>query len=128
MNLLRWILLLPSAYIAWVVALLVGFVYVRFLDWICPPELVVSGACTASWHRAAIDAGIVASAGFAAGLVMLTVILIAPSNRRLVAAFAFGIGSTVAIYMAYASDSWAAGAAVLSVALVALIVSLRTFS
>ena len=128
MRLLRWLLLLPSTYIAWWVALLVGIVYVSFLDWLCPPELVVSGSCTASWHRLALDAGVVAGAGLAAGLVMLTAILVAPSHRRLVATIAFGLGSISAMYIAHESDSWVAGAAALAVGLVALVVSLRTTS
>ena len=107
---------------------MVGVAYVGFLDWLCPPELMVSGLCTATWHGPAFDVGIVAGAGLAAALVMLTVIVIAPSHRRSVAAMAFGVGSIVAMYMAYEADALAAGAAALSVALVALIVSLRTLS
>jgi hypothetical protein len=121
-------MLLPSAYAVWWIVLIVGVLYVSFLDWLCPPELIFSGVCTASWYEHAFDAGVIVGAGLAAGLFMLTTILIAPSYRRLVAAIAFGIGSAVALHGAYETDSWVAGAAAISVGLLALVVSLRTVS
>ena len=126
MKWLRWLMLLPSAYLAWWIALIVGFAYVAFLDWLCPPEQVVSGLCTASWHKPAVEAGVVAGAGLAAGLVMLTVILIAPAHRRLVAAIAFGLGSAAALYMAYETDVWGAGVAAIVVGLAALVIALKS--
>lgn len=128
MKLVRWLMLLPSAYAAWWIALIVGVLYVSFLDWLCPPELIFSGFCTASWYKPAFDAGVIVGAGLGAGLIMLATILIAPSHRRLVAAVAFGIGSAVALHGAYETDSWVAGAAAISVGLLALVVSLRTVS
>ena len=128
MKLARWLMLLPSAYAAWWIVLIVGILYVSFLDWLCPPELILSGFCTASWYKPAFDAGVIVGAGLGAGLILLTTILVAPSHRRLVAAIAFGIGSAVALYGAYKTDLWVAGAAAISVGLLALVVSLRTIS
>ena len=119
-------MLLPGAYLAWLVALGAGLAYVSFLDWLCPPELLVSGACTASWHGPAVDAGIAGGAALAAGLIMVTVVLLAPSHRRLVAVAAFAIGSAVALYMAHHAHAWAAGASAIAVGLIALLLGLRT--
>ena len=107
---------------------MIGIAYVGFLDWLCPPELMVSGLCTAKWHGPAFDTGVVVGAGLAAGLIMLTVILIAPSHRRLVAAITFAMGSATAMFVAHESNAWAAGGAAFSVGLLALMVSMRTLS
>ena len=108
MRAVRWLLLLPGVYAAWWAALLIGIAYIGILDWLCPPDLMVSGLCTTPWYESAFDAGVVAGAGLAARLVMLAAILMAPSHRRYVAVLAFGSGSAVALYAAYETNSWGA--------------------
>ena len=125
MKVIRWVLLLPSAYAAWWVALFLGIAYVSVLDWLCPPELMVSGLCTATWYEPAFNAAFVVGAGLAAGLIMLAVILMAPSHRRHVAILAFGSGSAFALYAAYETSLWGAFVAAFLTGLVALAVSMK---
>ena len=42
---LRWVLILPSAVVAWFAALLVGMLALSLAEHLCPPENVVSGTC-----------------------------------------------------------------------------------
>lgn len=128
MKAMRWLLILPCVYAAWWVALVIGFAYVGILDWLCPPEAMVSGLCTAPWYESAFDAGVVTGAGLAGGLVMLAAIVTAPSHRRYVAITAFIVGSTVAFYAAHVTNEWGAFMAASLVGLVVMGVSMRALA
>jgi len=86
---------------------------------------MISGLCTASWHKPALDAGVIFGAGLAAALVMVTIITVAPSYRRPVAASTFGLGSIAALYMAYESGLWAPSVAAILVGVMTLAIALR---
>jgi hypothetical protein len=99
MNLLRWILVIPAAISAWFGVLLLGLIAMGVLDMFCPPELVVSGSCTAAWHESAMDALIVMFAGMSAVAVVIAPAIVAPMKRNQVATLAFVIGVLVATGM-----------------------------
>ena len=114
-QLLRWMMILPGALVAWWTAIAVGLLYVALLERLCPPEFMLSGMCTAPWYSTAFEAGVIAGASLAAVLVMLTVILLAPMHKRVMAISAFSLGSTVAVYMGFTTNGWsAASAAIIS--------------
>jgi hypothetical protein len=51
MRWVRWLLLIPGAWLAWSVALVSGIAVHSALESLCPPERVISGMCTATWFR-----------------------------------------------------------------------------
>ena len=105
-NLARWILVPLSGVAVWYAVLLLGIAGYELLDRLCPPELVVSGACTASWHAPAVEVlMLVCTALVSAGIVVIPA-LIAPARRFQVAAVAFGCGATFAIYAASGGSLW----------------------
>jgi len=107
MRVLRWALVPVSALAVWYAVLLIGIGAVSVLDAMCPPELVVSGACTAPWHGPAVEALFVVCAALAAlGIVTVTA-LVAPTHKRAVASAAFACGAAFAVYVARAGDLWA---------------------
>lgn len=103
---LRWLLLLPGAWLAWVAAVLIGIFLQRGLESLCPAEQVVSGMCAAPWFDTAIRGVTGFSAGVAAVLILLTTTLLAPGHRPAVAAATFFIGSLAALAMAIRTGSW----------------------
>jgi hypothetical protein len=101
MQKVRWALILPGAIAAWYLAFLIGIALHEGLNMLCPPELVVSGICEASWYPGA-ERGLVAfGAGLAAVLVMIACTLIAPTNKRGAAIGTFATGSIVAIALGW---------------------------
>ena len=70
------------------------------LDALCPRELVVSGACTATWYEPAFYALTVAFSALAAILIVFVPALVAPSHRFGVAILAFACGAAFATYFA----------------------------
>jgi hypothetical protein len=55
-SLVRWILVPPTAYVAWTIALLVGLAIFGSIDWVCPVDQQASGHCVAPWYPAASQA------------------------------------------------------------------------
>ena len=68
MRWVRWLLLIPGAWLAWSVALVCRIAVHSALESLCPPEQVISGMCTATWFRYAERITIWAGAGLAAAL------------------------------------------------------------
>lgn len=97
---LRWSGVVPAVVLTWYAAFVLGLLLLSALDSFCPPELVVSGHCTADWHPAATRAVFVLCAGLAAFSVVVGAAWVAPSHRLLVASTAFGIGLVLAAGMA----------------------------
>jgi hypothetical protein len=106
-NIVRWILVVPSAVVAWYFALLVtglllGFIVAPCMDSDAPqPDF-----CEAAWYpRQAIFRGIYFfGAGLSAFLVVVVSALTAPSHRTAVAWTAVGVGAAVASAMTYGTD------------------------
>src|SRR5262245_23856301 len=108
MRILRW-LTVPLAGIAvWYVTLLVGFGAVSVLDALCPPQLVVSGLCTASWYEPAFEALLLVCTALVAAGVVLVPALVAPAHRFRVAMIGYGCGATFALYAASGGSMWGA--------------------
>lgn len=106
MNVMRWALVPLSAIAVWHAVLLVGIAGISLLDRFCPPELMVSGACTATWHAPAVEAlMILCTAIVSAGIVVIPA-YVAPAKRFHVAALAFGCGAVFALYGASGGDLW----------------------
>ena len=96
MKLLRWVAVPLACLLAWYATFIVGFIVAASVP--CPPDLIVSGACTAWWHDYVIDALVVSFSGIAGFLAVLSAALVAPLYKRRVAWLAFTSGCVVALY------------------------------
>jgi hypothetical protein len=114
-TVVRWLLVPVTAFAVWVVVLMLGIGGSSLLDSLCPPDLMISGVCTAPWHRPAMAALEMICAGLAAvGFVVLPA-KVAPAYRAYVAVVCFVIGGLLSIELAIAGDLWApAGVAALA--------------
>ncbi len=104
MNLVRWALVPLSAIAVWCAGILVGIAGIGLLDSLCPPELMVSGSCTARWHAPALEALVLLCTGLVAAGIVIIPAYIAPGGRFHVAAIAFGCGAVFALYTAATAD------------------------
>jgi hypothetical protein len=85
----HWILVPVTAFAVWLGTLLIGIGGSSLLDSWCPPDLMVSGACTAPWHRPAMAGLEMICAGTAAvGFIVLPA-KVAPAYRSHVAVVCF---------------------------------------
>src|SRR3989442_8658829 len=105
-RLIRWILVPLSGVATWHAVLVLGILGVDVLDRLCPPDLVVSGMCTARWHAPAVEALILVCTGIVSLGVVLVPATVAPSHRLRVARLAFGFGATFATYFAISAGAW----------------------
>jgi hypothetical protein len=87
-KLLRWTFVPLSGIAVWYAALLLGIAGYGLLDRLCPPALVVSGACTASWHGPASEALLLLCTALASAGIVLVPALVAPARRFRVSAAA----------------------------------------
>jgi hypothetical protein len=105
-KLVRWVLVPLSGVAVWYAVLLVGIAGFGLLDRFCPPELIVSGACTAGWHAPAVEALVLlCTAVVSAGIVVVPA-LVAPAGRFQVAVLAYGCGAVFALYAASGGSLW----------------------
>ena len=103
---LRWLGVPLAGAAVWWTVLLSGVGAMSLLDALCPPDLVISGMCTAAWHGWAVEALIFAcSAVVAAGLVLLPA-WVAPAHRFPVAILFFVGGAGFALWFAWGGDAW----------------------
>ncbi len=103
---LRWIAVPLAAIAVWYAVLLLGLAGVGALDALCPPELVVSGACTAPWHGPSVEALILVCTAVAAFGIVIVPALVAPSHRFRVALASFLGGAAFAVYAAGGGSVW----------------------
>ena len=102
----RWIAVPLTAALTWSGVLGAGLLGLSAIDAACPPDLVVSGMCTAWWYGPAVEGWIlVRSAVVAAGLVLLPA-AVAPAHRFVIATIAFVAGAAFAIYVASGGHAW----------------------
>jgi hypothetical protein len=106
LRVVRWLLVPASAFGVWVAVLLAGLGGVNLLDSLCPPDLMISGLCTAWWHQPAMTLLESACAGIAAAGVVLIPALVAPGYRIQVAAIFFAAGAVFATALAGAGGMW----------------------
>ena len=114
-NALRWLGVLIAPLLGYVVAVLGAVVLTGQLIRLCPPELLVSGMCTASWYPALELAAISVAVGLGASLFVLLPSLVAPHSRRVVATAAFFAAAAVVSWF-----TWHAGFSFLAPVLTAL--------
>ena len=106
MTIARWILVIPSAFVGWYLALFIGLVLYSVTDSICPPELIDSGMCMATWSRPVKDGIIIFSASLSAILVLLFAVFIAPCKRAHVAKIIYLGGFAFALYAVYQTKAY----------------------
>jgi hypothetical protein len=110
-SVIRWILVVPSAVVAWYFALLVSAVLFGLVVAPCMSSDAPSpDFCEAAWYpREALQRGILFfGAGLSAIFVVAVSALMAPSHRTHVAWTAVGAGAAVAIAMTYGRDEFIA--------------------
>lgn len=105
MRLIRWLLIIPAAVVAWYAAFILALVLHAGVDILCPADQVISALCVAPWYEVASNAVVCVGAGLAALLIMLVSTSLAPAYKRQVAVATFVAGAAVAALM-----GWNAGA------------------
>ena len=103
---LRWLLVLPAVCAAWAISVLSGYALLSYVESLCPPELLVSGMCTAEWFPGAEKAVFCFSTALAATLVVLATVIVAPLHKGRAAWIAFAGGAMAAIPMGIAAQAW----------------------
>ena len=98
MRAIRWLATAPLAFVGYAVAVLLVVALTSLLKRLCPPELLVSGLCTASWYAAAEVTAFAISTAVGAALFVALPALAAPGHRVRVALVAFAVGSAYAIW------------------------------
>jgi hypothetical protein len=106
----RWALVPVTAFGVWVGTLLIGIGGSSLLDSLCPPDLMISGICTAPWHAPAMTALEMACAAIAAvGFIALPA-MVAPAHHIPVAVGCFVVGGLLTIELTIAGGLSAAAA------------------
>lgn len=106
-RVLRWIAVIPACILAWYAAALFAGIYVLgVVDSFCPPELVVSGMCTASWYPAAERTVICFGVGLSALFVIVTAAAVSPTHKIFVSRLALGVGCVVAGIMGVMASAY----------------------
>ena len=123
MNVLRWMAVPCSVITVWYGVLMIGIASIAVLERPCPPELMISGMCTASWYAPSVDALLLFYTGIVSAAVVLIPAAIAPFYRFYVALAAYGLGACFATYNVVVGVGWtlfmasaAAGSAALWIA------------
>ena len=111
MPVIRWLLVPVSAFAVWIAALLLGVGGINALDSLCPPDLLVSGLCTAWWYQPATTGLEMMCAGMAAAGVVSVPAQVAPAHRIQVATIFFIAGAVFTTSLALAGDLWKPSAA-----------------
>lgn len=98
MPVLRWLLVVPSG----IAGILLGFAatiaFLAIADRFCPPELLISGMCTASWYRTAETAALCSGAALGAFAAVALPAFVVPAHKARVAAMAFCMGAVYALW------------------------------
>ena len=106
MNVLRWICVIPAAYLGYYLALIGGMAALALAESFCPPEMLVSGMCTAEYMRSAEKVLFLLFPGIAAVLVVLLPALVAPARKFAVACVFLAVGSVIATVMGVSLGEW----------------------
>ena len=96
----RWLAVVPAAFLAWHIAIFVGLALLAVLDALCPADQMVSGLCVASWYQGAEAGVFIFCAAFAAALLVSACTLVAPDHRGIVAWTTLALGILLATYLA----------------------------
>ncbi len=110
MTKVRWIALVPVTALAWWLVLIVGmFVYGVVEQSLCPPDDWISETCANESVQTTLDYIVLAVSGLSAVGVVLSAVLIAPTNKRAVAWVAWVVVSGVAVAATLPTDDWIHG-------------------
>jgi hypothetical protein len=105
-NVIRWLLVIPSAIAAWYFALFVGYLVFAVVVAPCSDsDQPQPGFCEAPWFPLVERMVIPSGAALAAFLVVTVPALVAPAHRVGVAWIAFGVGAIVAGVMGYGAGA-----------------------
>lgn len=97
----RWLAVVPAAYLGWWAALIFGIMLLNLAESFCPPSEMISGMCVAWWFHYGEKAIFAFSAALAAFLVIVLPVLVTPSHRHVVAWSAFIGGGAVAVVLGW---------------------------
>ena len=96
--LLRWLLIFPVSVAGVAVGMVAAVMLHEVATALCPKEMLISGACTASWFPYAEQAAFAAGAAVGATLAVALPSFVAPRHRGRVAWFAFAGGLAYALW------------------------------
>ena len=105
-SIIRWLLVLPLAVAVWYICLIVGILSLSILDYFCPPELMISGSCQASWHGTFQDIFIALFASLSAVFIVISSAIVAPYKKYEVVVLSFSAGFLTALLIAYTTKAW----------------------
>ena len=105
-EVIRWIMVIPAAIIGWLLAIMVGLLLTNIPGYFCPPELVTSGFCMATWYGPVMLGIMIFAAALSAVMTLMFAVLVAPRKRDLVAKVVFVVGSSYATYLAFSISAW----------------------
>lgn len=105
---LRWMAVIPATLLGCYLALAIGLSLRSLTTSLCPPQDLISDACTASWFAPAEDGIFILTAALAALLVMLLGTTTCPSHKRAGAVVVFVAGAAGAVLLGYALSIWLA--------------------
>jgi hypothetical protein len=109
-----------TAFGVWVGTLLIGIGGSSLLDSWCPPDLMISGVCTAPWYRPAMAVIEMMCAGIAAAGFIALPVKVAPAFHVYVGVACFIVGGLLTVELAMAGDLWAPAAIAAIVGVVTL--------
>ncbi len=125
MGTIRWLLVIPSAFAGWYLALFIGLLLYSVADSFCPPELMVSGSCQATWHKPPVDDLVIFGASLSATLSNLFPVLVAPAKRSLVAKVIFIGGVAFAVSAVVSTSAWGAFSGAILFGALTLFITMR---
>lgn len=122
MPVLRWLLLVPSGIAGVCLGFAAALALLGIADRFCPPDLLISGMCTASWYRTAERAALCSGAAVGAIAAVALPTFVAPAHKARVAAMAFCLGAVYALWglAAAGAYAWPALASALAAGMAAL--------
>lgn len=91
-SIIRWVLLIPSAIVAWYVAFVLGVISQGIHESACPSEDMLFGMCSGILGKMTINTFIVLFSGISAIFVVAASVMVAPSRKDTVAIVALVCG------------------------------------
>ena len=98
-EVLRWVMLLPTTVFGFYIAFLLGVVTFVVANDLCPSEFLVSGHCVAPHMELTVKISYIVYPSLAGVLVILFAHSMAPNYKLQSAVLAFILGSAVALYI-----------------------------
>ena len=96
---LRWLFVVPSAFVGWYVGLIVALLIYSARKALCPTKYVVSGMCNAPWSPFVEGLAIIFGGILSGAMVVMLPTFFAPNHQKRVAWIAYGLGLLSSIYL-----------------------------